>query len=146
MQMLQNVQRDAQVAKLKADVKQLHAVINDLLPTFSYTRDEISINAHGQVTRVSVGHDWRVFAFDPKHRIALHLFIMNGHWYGPEFWRIGDVLYFEFTHVMRYVCQGPLLLALLERLKALDVPELSEQRRAALRQFLELAAQLAVKS
>jgi hypothetical protein len=146
MQALQNIQRDSKVIALRAEVQQLRSLIDGLLPTFAWSApDTITITRCKTLTAtVRVQPQWQVFSpFVDNEMLALHLAIVDEHWWGPSFWRTENGWRLEFTSVVNYACDGPLLHLLLDRLKALDVPELSEQRRAALRQFLEAAAQLA---
>ena len=65
------------------------------------------------------------------------------HSWGPTFiWKSDNKLHFRFGMECGFLCNKQVIMRLIDRFSGLDVPEIGDANRAALRQFLEQAAQL----
>jgi hypothetical protein len=126
------------IACSTGDSKVLRSALESMLPSFSYygkyTRCIMVDRPGHHPMEVTVRKAWNVLATSNESSLNF------GHEMKARFWRGSGQWYFDFYCTIP--CSAPVLKMLIQRLEALDVPELPDTSRDALRQFLHAAAHL----
>ena len=126
------------IACSTGDSKVLRSALEAFVPSFEYRHDVHMVILSQKPylpVQMQSRESWTVWA--KPDQVGLNI------GYGNEFrfWKTDGHWYFESYHE-QMPCTAPALEMLIQRLEALDVPELPETSRDALRQFLQAAAHL----